>query len=312
MFSLNMLQIALEISTEDNAYEDMCTKYFEHFVYISESLNKMGHDWVGNWDESEGFFYDILALPKGQYIPIKVRSLVGLMTLNSVLVLEREKLDNVKSFYSKLKWFFNYRRKHNKYRVIEELKDDGDLLLSLVPKQRLRKLLGALLDENEFLSDYGIRSLSKKHSEPYNIHIEGQHFSVQYDPAESTTNLFGGNSNWRGPIWIPMNFLFVQSLMEYHKYYGDEFTIDCAINEERNINLKEVSDDINQRLVAMFSKDADGNRPIHALHKDTYSDEHFEDLILFYEYFHGDNGRGVGATHQTGWTGCVAYLLDGD
>ncbi|WP_022953028.1 MGH1-like glycoside hydrolase domain-containing protein [Leucothrix mucor] len=311
MFSLNMLQIALEISTEDNAYEDMCTKYFEHFVYISESLNKMGHDWVGNWDESEGFFYDILALPKDQYIPIKVRSLVGLMTLNSVLVLEREKLDKVKSFYAKLKWFFNYRRKHNKYRVLEELKDDGDLLLSLVPKQRLKKLLSALLDENEFLSDYGIRSLSKRHSEPYNIHIEGQHFSVQYDPAESTTNLFGGNSNWRGPIWIPMNFLFVQSLMEYHKYYGDEFTIDCAINVERNINLKEVSDDINQRLVAMFRKDAAGNRPIHALHKDTYSDEHFEDLILFYEYFHGDNGRGVGATHQTGWTGCVAYLLDG-
>lgn len=312
MFSLNMLQIALEISTEDHAYEDMCTKYFEHFVYISESLNKMGHDWVGNWDESEGFFYDILALPKDQYIPIKVRSLVGLMTLNSVLVLEREKLDKVKGFYAKLKWFFNYRRKHNKYRVLEELKDDGDLLLSLVPKQRLKKLLSALLDENEFLSDYGIRSLSKRHSEPYNIHIEGQHFSVQYDPAESTTNLFGGNSNWRGPIWIPMNFLFVQSLMEYHKYYGDEFTIDCAINVERKINLKEVSNDINQRLVTMFKKDADGNRPIHALHKDTYNDEHFEDLILFYEYFHGDNGRGVGATHQTGWTGCVAYLLDGD
>ena len=310
MFSLNMLQIAMEIAVEDKAYEDMCTKYFEHFVFISESLNRIGEDWTGSWDEEEGFFYDILGLPSGQYIPIKVRSLVGLMTLNSVLVLEKEKLEKLESFYGKLQWFVSYRKKHNKYRVIENFVKDEDILLSLVPKRRMEKLLSALLSENEFLSDYGIRALSKVHKNPYEVVIEGQRFSVKYDPAESSTNLFGGNSNWRGPIWMPMNFLFVQSLLEYHKYYGDDFQMETGIDESKSINLKQISDDINRRLVSIFRQDENGDRPVNALHRDWYRDPHFKDLILFYEYFHGDSGRGVGATHQTGWTGCVAYLID--
>ena len=309
MYSLNMLQIALEISMEDPSYEDMCTKYFEHFVYITASLNRIGDNWTGSWDEKEGFFYDVLVL-QNEYIPIKVRSLVGLMTLNSVLVLEHEKLEKLQGFTKNLKWFREYREKHGKYLVIEELNENKDILLSLVPRDRMQRLLKALLDENEFLGTYGIRALSKIHEDPYSVTIEGQEFGVQYTPAESSTYLFGGNSNWRGPIWMPMNFLFVQSLREYHKYYGDDFKVAYNLNGKKEINLLELSDELNMRLVNTFKKDKNGDRPVHALHKDWYRDEHFKDLILFYEYFHGDNGRGVGASHQTGWTGVVAHLID--
>jgi len=309
MYSLNMLQIAVEIALEDPSYEDMCTKYFEHFVYISASLNRISDNIPGSWDEEEGFFYDVLVL-NGNHIPIKVRSLVGLMTLNAVFVLPYEKLKKLKNFHAGMKWFRNYRESLGKYLVIEEFKEGEDVLLSLVPKKRMKKLLTALLDEKEFLSPYGIRALSKIHKNPYSIVIEGQVFDVKYDPAESSTHLFGGNSNWRGPIWMPMNFLFVQSLLEYHKYYGDDMKVPCPDGTSKKLNLSELSDSINNRLVNMFKKDENGNRPIHALHKDQYSDENFKDLILFYEYFHGDNGRGVGATHQTGWTGCIAHLID--
>ena len=307
LFSLNLLQISLEIAEHDDAYEDMATKYFEHFIYITESLNKIGSDCIGIWDEKEGFFYDVLALPNGHKIPIKVRSLVGLMSLNANLVIKAETLKKLPGFYNGLKWFRNYRKKHHQYLAIEELKDGEDILLSLVPKNRMLRLLDTLMDEKEFLSDYGIRALSKIHKDPYHVFIEGQDFSVSYDPAESTTHLFGGNSNWRGPIWMPMNFLIIQSLKEYYKYYGEDVKIN--VNGEQ-LNMRQLADSISSRLVDMFKKDENGNRPIHALHQDQYKNEHFEDLILFYEYFHGDNGRGVGATHQTGWTGIVATLID--
>lgn len=310
LFSLNMLQMALEISMDDAAYEDMCTKYFEHFVHISASLNRISDDWQGSWDEKEGFFYDILALPNNDFIPIKVRSLVGLMTLNAVLVISKEKLKKLSNFKRGLEWFRNYREKNNQYQVIEEYKKGEDVLLSLVPKNRMERLLTALLDEREFLGQYGIRALSKIHETPYVIHIDGQSFDVKYDPAESSTHLFGGNSNWRGPIWMPMNFLFVHSLKEYHKYYGDNFKMAFPSGSKNELNLAQLSDEINNRLVNIFKMDESGERPVHALHKDQYKNEHFKDLILFYEYFHGDNGRGVGATHQTGWTGCVAHLID--
>ena len=310
MFSLNMLQISLEIAMVDHSFEDMCTKYFEHFVHISSSLNRSGDDWHGSWDEEEGFFYDILVLPGERYVPIKVRSLVGLMTMNAVLHIPKETLEKLPEFYHGLKWFRNNRIQHGYKAVIEEFKEGEDILLSMVPKKRLKKLLTALLSEKEFMSDYGIRALSKIHKDPYVINIEGEDFSVKYDPAESSTYLFGGNSNWRGPIWMPMNFLFVQSLREYHKYFKDEITVICLEGTNHQVNLLEVSNQISNRLINLFKKDQGGNRPIHALHKDWYRDQHFEDLVLFYEYFHGDNGRGVGATHQTGWTGCVAYLID--
>lgn len=309
MFSLNMLQIAMEIAVDDSTYEDMCTKFFEHFVYISSSLNNIGENWEGSWDENEGFFYDILALPNDEYVPIKIRSLVGLMTMNAVLVLEKEKLRKLKDFYSRLKWFRNYRIMNDLYVVIEDFEEDEDILLSMVPKKRLKKLLQSLLNEDEFFSDYGIRALSKIHEKPYTIDIQGESFSIQYAPAESQTDLFGGNSNWRGPIWLPMNFLIVESLKEYHKYYGDDFGADCPTGAGNEEDLGAIGNQLRQRLISIFSKDENGDRPVNALHKERYKDENFRDLVLFNEYFHGDNGRGVGASHQTGWTGCVAFLI---
>ena len=307
MYSLNLLQISLEIAQHDPAYEDMATKYFEHFVYIAESLNTLGSNWKGSWDEKEGFFYDLLVLPNQDYIPIKVRSLVGLMTLNANLVIKKGVLDHLPNFTKSLKWFLNYRKKNNSYRVVEQFKEGEDLLLSLVPKNRMIRLLGALTNEHEFLSDYGIRGLSKVHQEPYRIHVDGQEFNVSYEPAESTTYMFGGNSNWRGPIWMPMNFLFIQSLKEYYSYYKDEIIIQV---DGKEMNLKELAYIISKRVVSMFENDTEGNRPIHALDNEIYQKEHFKDLVLFYEYFHGDTGRGVGASHQTGWTGVVAAMID--
>lgn len=307
MYSLNLLEISLEIAQHDIAYEDMATKYFEHFVYITESLNEMGHNWTGSWDEKEGFFYDVLVLPNEKYIPIKVRSLVGLMTLNANLVLKKEVLKKLPSFYKKLKWFVNYRSKHNEYKAIENFKDGEDILLSLVPKKRMVRLLDALMDKNEFLSDFGIRALSKIHETPYSIDIEGQHFSVAYEPGESSNYLFGGNSNWRGPIWMPMNYLFIQSLKEYYAFYKDEIKVEV---DGQSFNLQELAYMISERLISIFKNDSNGNRPIHVQHEVFYKDENCKDLVLFYEYFHGDNARGLGATHQTGWTGVVAALID--
>ncbi len=307
LYSLNLLEISLEIAQHDASYEDMATKYFEHFVYIAESLNKICHRRSGSWNEEEGFFYDVLVLPNEEHIPIKVRSLVGLMTLNANLVLKKEILEKLPNFYKNVKWFLNYRNKHSEYKVIENFKEGEDLLLSLVPKERMIRLINALMDKNEFLSDYGIRALSKVHSEPYRIHINGQEFSVAYEPAESSNYVFGGNSNWRGPIWMPMNYLFVQSLKTYYSYYKDEITIDV---EGKSYNLLELSFMISDRLISMFENNTNGDRPIHALDKHIYQKDHFKDLVLFYEYFHGDIGRGVGASHQTGWTGVIASLID--
>lgn len=310
MYCLNMLDMALEICQEDPTFEDVATKFLEHFVYIAESLNRIGHDWVGSWDEDEGFFYDILALPDGQYIPIKVRSLVGLSTLFATLVLDKERLARVPEFRERLKWFRNYRRENEYYLVIEEFQDGEDILLSLTPKDRLRRLLHTLLDEQEFLSSGGIRSLSKIHETPYVTHINGQEFSLKYEPAESTTNLFGGNSNWRGPVWLPMNFLLIQSLRELHRYYGSEIQVECPTGAAHASDLDTVADQLSKRLIGLFQADAEGKRPIHGQDALYQNDPFFKDLILFYEYFHGDNGRGIGASHQTGWTGIVAELID--
>ncbi len=309
MYSLNMMQMALEICTEDCSFEDAATKFFEHFVYIAESLNRLGDDWTGSWDEEEGFYYDVLHLPGDQFIPLKVRSLVGLTSLFSITIITKEQLKNVPDFHARLKWFRNYRSNKKKYLVIEELKPNSDILLSLVGKERLRRLIQALVDENEFMSQYGIRSISKKHKEGYSINILGQDFELSYQPGESETSLFGGNSNWRGPIWMPMNYLLIESIKEYHKYYGKDFKVECPAGSGKLVSLDMVAKEISNRLVSIFKKDKSGSRPVHdglAL----YNNPHFQDLILFYEYFHGDNGRGVGASHQTGWTGLVAELVD--
>ncbi len=310
MYSLNMLDMALEICQEDNSFEDVTTKFFEHFVYISESLNKLTESWTGSWDEEEGFFYDVLALPNEKYIPLKVRSLVGLSTLFATLVLDKERLKNAPDFLRRLEWFRNYRIDNKLHLVIEEMEEGGDILLSLIPKKRLERILKTLLDPKEFFSDGGIRSLSKIHENPYSVIIDGEYFGLEYEPAESSTGLFGGNSNWRGPIWMPMNYLIIQSLKEYHKYYGKSFKVECPTGSGNNIDLDQVAKDISSHLVSIFSSTKSNERKVHADHSIYKTDPNFKDLILFYEYFHGDSGRGVGATHQTGWTGVVAELID--
>ncbi|MGE5108860.1 MAG: MGH1-like glycoside hydrolase domain-containing protein [Sphingobacteriales bacterium] len=309
MYCLNMLEMALEISQYNPAYEDVTTKFFEHFVYIAESLNRIGENWTGSWDDEEGFFYDVLSMPDGRYIPVKVRSLVGLSTLFSVFVLKKELLAKVPDFYNRLKWFQKYREKNNQYLVIEELKEHDDILLSLVPRERLEKLLKALLDENEFLSKGGIRSISKIHEHGYSVNIDGQEFGLDYQPGEGTSSLFGGNSNWRGPVWMPMNFLLVKALYQYCEYYKEECKVEFPTGAGNAMLLHEVANEISMRLISTFRKDENGNRPVNDYY-DIYRDEHFKDLVLFYEYFHGDTARGVGASHQTGWTGVIAELIN--
>ena len=310
MYCLNMLDMALEIAQYDESFEDITTKFFEHFVHIAESLNRIAEDWTGAWDEEEGFFYDILAMPDGRYIPLKVRSLVGLSTMFATLVLDKKRLAKVPDFEKRLKWFRSYRQANNLHLAIEELKEGEDILLALVPKARLERMLKALLDEKEFLSPRGIRALSKIHETPYQVFIDGEVFGLKYEPAESSTGLFGGNSNWRGPIWMPMNYLIVQSIKQFASYYKDDLKVECPTGSGNYRTLQEVGKDLSKRLTSLFETDDKGQRPIHALHPIYQNDPHFKDLILFYEYFHGDNGRGVGATHQTGWTGVVAELID--
>jgi len=302
--------MALEISQHNPNYEDVTTKFFEHFVYIAESLNRIGENWTGSWDDEEGFFYDILALPDGRYIPLKVRSLVGLSTLFAVLVLKKELLEKVPNFHKRLKWFQKYREDNGQYLVLEEINDNADILLSLVPRPRLDKLLKALIDEKEFLSPGGIRAISKLHQTPYSVNINGEDFGMSYQPAEGNTNLFGGNSNWRGPVWMPMNYLLVLALQNYYDYYKDKFKVVFPTDRGNEMDLREVSKEIAKRLISIFEKDAEGKRPINGDEIIYQYDPHFKNLVLFYEYFHGDNARGVGASHQTGWTGVVAELIN--
>ena len=310
MYCLNMLEMALEIAQHNPNYEDVCTKFLEHFIYIAESLNRIGENWTGSWDDDEGFFYDVLAMPDGRYIPLKVRSLVGLSTLFAVLVLKKDLLEKLPDFHKRLKWFIQYREDNGQYQVIEDLKEHDDILLSLAPRKRLEKLLKALLDENEFLSKGGIRSISKIHEHGYSVHIDGQDFGLDYQPGEGNTNLFGGNSNWRGPVWMPMNYLLVLALQQYCDYYKGDCTVNFPTGADKNLTLTEVSKEIAERLISIFKKDENGNRPANDQYSIYRDDPHFRDLVLFYEYFHGDNARGVGASHQTGWTGVVAELIN--
>lgn len=310
LYCLNMLEISLEIATEDPAYEDMATKYFGHFVYIAEALNLRSEEYTGIWDEHDGFFYDKLVYSDNSYQPIKVRSIVGLLAIAAVLTVKKETLECLPNFTSSVKWFKKHRMQRLKYPIIQDFEEGNDLLLSLVPIDRLQILIKALLDEDEFLGDYGIRSLSKKHEKPYTIKIKNKTYSIKYEPAESSTSMFGGNSNWRGPIWFPINYLFIKALKEYYLYFGSDEKFEFPTNSGNHLDLEAVSDQLSKRLIAIFDKNADGERPVHALHKDIYTDEYFKDLILFYEYFDGNNGRGVGSSHQTGWTALVANLLD--
>lgn len=309
LYCLNMLEIALEIAIEDEVFEDMAIKYFGHFTFIAEALNKI-REGSSSWDENEGFFYDNLVLPTGEKIPLKVRSISGLLSMAAVLNIRKETLDKLPRFRGSMEWFRKYRYDTQKYTVIEDYAPDSDVLLSLVPKARLGILIESMLNESEFLGEHGIRSLSKAHEKPYSVQIDGQNYSINYEPAESTTDLFGGNSNWRGPIWMPMNYLFISTLKEYHNHFEDNLKLACPTGSDSYLNLKQIGFEISKRLISIFQKDKNGNRPVNALHQQKYTEAYFEDLILFYEYFDGNTGRGVGASHQTGWTALVANLIE--
>lgn len=309
MYSLNMMKMAIKICEFDPSFEDAATKFYEHFVYISESLNRDDNEWIGLWDEEDGFFYDLLRLPGEKCVPLKIHSLVGLMPMYAVSLISKETIPNIPNFMRRLEWFRKNRSDKNKYLVVEELNHESDILFSLIPKVRLVRLLQHMLSELEFLSPGGIRSLSKRHEKSYNVKIEGEDFSIDYQPGESTTSMFGGNSNWRGPIWFPTNYLIIESLREYHKYYGDKLKLEFPTGSGNWINLDQIADEISNRLINMFTIDNFGDRAVND-GEDVYRDPHFKNLVLFYEYFHGDNMRGIGASHQTGWTGIVAKLIN--
>jgi hypothetical protein len=311
MYALNLMRIALELAQHNDVYEDVATKFFEHFLHIAEAMSKFGESDIGLWDDTDKFFYDVLHTPDGRTTPLKVRSMVGLIPLFAVETLEPELLERVPEFAARLEWFLNYRP--DLAQLVSHWDQQGRgrrRLLSLLRGHRMKRLLVRMLDESEFLSDYGVRALSKVHEcEPYVFRANGSDLTVGYLPAESDSRLFGGNSNWRGPIWFPVNFLIIESLQKFHHYYGDDFLVECPTGSGQLRTIEQIADDIATRLERLFLKDERGVRPVLGQYPQLQSDPHFRDYVLFYEYFHGDTGRGVGASHQTGWTGLVAKLL---
>jgi hypothetical protein len=308
MFTLNMMRMSLELAKENPTYQSLATKFFEHFLYIAGAITNEGMDL---WDGEDEFFYDVLHTPDGQRLPMKIRSMVGLIPLFAVEVLDDEVFANNPEFTSRLEWFLKNRPElANLISRWEEKGRKHRHLLSLLRGHRMKRLLKRMLDENEFLSPYGIRALSKVYDEnPFKFYANGNEFSVKYTPGESNTSLFGGNSNWRGPIWFPVNYLLIESLQRFYHYYGDDFKIEHPTGSGQMKTLKEIADDLSSRLIAIFTKDKEGKRAVFAHHEQLQRDPNFSDYIFFYEYFHGDSGRGVGATHQTGWTGLVAKLI---
>jgi hypothetical protein len=310
-YSLTMMKIALELAKENPVYQDLATKFFEHFLSIAHALSPEGREGPGLWDEEDGFFYDSLHLPDDRAIPLKVRSMVGLLPLMAVDTIEPDLLESMPDFKRRLTWFLNSRPELAGNMASVEVPGRGERrLTAIVTRERLVRVLAKMLDESEFLSDYGLRSVSKFHQEhPYNFYVNGQTYGVSYWPAESQSGLFGGNSNWRGPIWFPVNYLLIESLQKFHHYYGDSLTVECPTGSGRRMNLNEVAAELSRRLARLFLRNHQGRRPIYGGQQTFQEDPHWRDLILFNEYFHGDNGAGLGASHQTGWTGLVAKLI---
>ncbi|MGD9628944.1 MAG: glucosidase [Pyrinomonadaceae bacterium] len=311
MYCLNMLAIALELAAEDDTYEDVASKFWEHFLFISDAMNKLGNDGISLWDDADGFYYDVLHMHGEGSWPLKVRSMVGLIPLFAVGTIEPEILDKLPDFKQRLYWFIENRSDLTDNVSCMRTPGMGERrLLAVAYRERLEKVLKVMLDESEFLSDHGIRAVSKFHKDhPYILQVKGEEHRVDYEPGESTSGLFGGNSNWRGPIWFPVNYLLIESLQRFHHYYGDGLKVECPTGSGVMMNLWEVSQDLSRRLSHIFLRNGDGTRPVFGENEKLQNDPHFRDHLLFYEYFHGDNGRGVGASHQTGWTGLVAKLL---
>jgi Mannosylglycerate hydrolase MGH1-like glycoside hydrolase domain len=310
-YCVSMVKIALELAKENPIYQDSATKFLEHFLRIAEAMTNVGGKGYSLWNEEDGFFYDVLHLPDGTIKPLKVRSLVGLIPLLAVETLDRDLLETMSVFKRRLDW---YTHKHADASCnIQAMFEEGDerrRLVAFLSEERLLRILYHMLNEDEFLSPHGIRAVSKIHEEhPVTVEVGGESFSIDYQPAESTSGLFGGNSNWRGPIWFPLNYLLIEALQRFHHYFGDDFKVECPTGSGIHLTLWEVAEEISHRLMTLFKKDSDGRRPIYGGTETFQTDPHWKDLILFNEYFHGDNGAGLGATHQTGWTGVVAKLI---
>jgi hypothetical protein len=310
MFCQNMFEIAVELAAHDPSYDDLVFKFAEHFLWIGAALNKVGDD--GMWDEEDGFYYDVLRLPDGRASRLKVRSLVGLLPLCATTIITPEQRARVPRVIASLQLRFGHipQLRHSVHPMgPEHMNADGRTISALVGADRLRRILSRLLDEQEFLSPHGIRSLSKYHeAHPYVVHVGGNTYEVAYTPAESDSGMFGGNSNWRGPVWMPMNVLLIRALLQFHAYYGDTFRVECPTGSGKMMTLFEVAHDISDRLQRIFLRDESGRRPVFGGTEKFQQDPHWRDHVPFYEYFHGDNGAGLGASHQTGWTALVAGL----
>jgi Mannosylglycerate hydrolase MGH1-like glycoside hydrolase domain len=311
MYTLNMLAIAMELAHENPSYEDVASKFWEHFIYIARAMTTLGVEGTGLWNEQDGFFHDVLFGESGQHLPLKVRSMVGLIPLFAVETLEPDLLARLPAFKKRLEWFIAHRPDLTVNVACMRTRGQSERrLLSIVDRGRLVRILKVMLDENEFLSPYGIRALSRIHRDhPYILDVFGTHHRVDYEPAESSSGLFGGNSNWRGPVWFPVNYLLIEALQKFHYYFGSDLKVECPTGSGVLMTLQEVATELSQRLTRIFLKDGSGRRPVAGGVEVFQSDPHWQEYVLFHEYFHGDNGAGIGASHQTGWTGLVAKLL---
>jgi hypothetical protein len=311
LFSQNMLELALELAGEDKNYAEMPLKFLAHFLWIASAMDRPGDQADELWDEEDGFFYDVLRFPDGSGRKIKVRSMVGLLPLCAATVIPADVLARNPEFVARARDMLRTNRKLlDRMAPLERVGVNGRHLLSVLDEKKLRRVLARMLDEERFLSPHGIRSLSRWHKDhPYLFTVQGREYRVEYQPAESNTAMFGGNSNWRGPVWLPVNLLIIRALLQYYLFYGDDFRVECPTGSGRMMTLFEVAKEIGRRIETIFVRGPDGRRPVYGGAKLFQEDEHWKDNVLFYEYFHGDNGAGLGASHQTGWTGVVARLI---
>jgi hypothetical protein len=305
MYCLDLLEISLTLAREDRTYEDLATKFFEHFALIAEAMYSRGL-----WDEEDGFYYDVLATPSGQRISLKLRSMVGLLPIAATTTLGRETLDKLPGFTDRMNWFVENRPDYSELFHMHERDGGEGRLLSIVSPERLRRVLRWLLDENEFLSPHGVRALSATYrDQPFSVDLGGMMYTVRYDPGESTTGLFGGNSNWRGPVWFPVNFIVIEGVRRFARFFGDDFPVEYPTGSGTQVTLGDLADKLGQRMIDLFVPDEQGRRPVFGSDEKFQTDPVWNRLIPFHEYFHGDTGHGLGASHQTGWTGLVADLI---